>query len=212
MVSLYSPASVPIFSLILLLHFSFPPTISSQDPSSSSPTMAQCTSQLLPLVPCAPYVQGSAQFPGQSCCGNLRQLYSQEPHCLCLLLNDTALSSFPINSTLALQLPALCSLQVGISACPASISVDLTILLLIFSFLTLKGILHPPSSPASQISFGTNTNSTVAASPVVPAPVAPRPSIMGLGIARNKALKLKMGGFSVMLVAITTFMFTVVPC
>ncbi|KAJ7969683.1 protein YLS3-like [Quillaja saponaria] len=192
MVSLYSPASVPIFSLILLLHFSFPPTISSQDPSSSSPTMAQCTSQLLPLVPCAPYVQGSAQFPGQSCCGNLRQLYSQEPHCLCLLLNDTALSSFPINSTLALQLPALCSLQVGISACP--------------------GILHPPSSPASQISFGTNTNSTVAASPVVPAPVAPRPSIMGLGIARNKALKLKMGGFSVMLVAITTFMFTVVPC
>ncbi|KAJ7973918.1 protein YLS3-like [Quillaja saponaria] len=163
-----------------------------KDPSSSSPTMAQCTSQLLPLLPCAPFVQGSAQSPGQSCCDNLSQLYRREPHCLCLLINGTTLSSLRINTTLALQLPALCSLQVNISAC--------------------QGVLGPPSPPASQVSFGTNTNSTIAASPVVQVPVAPRPRIMGLDFARSRAMKLKMGGSSIMLVVVTSFLFKVVPC
>lgn len=122
MASLNFCALVPIFyQIILLLMISYPSTILSQDPSSSSPNIAQCTSSLLPLIPCAPFVQGTAQSPGQQCCGNLKQLYSQERHCLCLLLNDTTMSSFPINRTLALQLPALCNLQVNISGCPGYI-------------------------------------------------------------------------------------------
>ncbi|KAL2333953.1 hypothetical protein Fmac_015166 [Flemingia macrophylla] len=46
--------------------------------------------------------KGTAWSPGLECYGNLKQLYSQEPHCLCLLLNGTNLSFFPINKTLAL--------------------------------------------------------------------------------------------------------------
>ncbi|MED6160603.1 hypothetical protein PIB30_052916 [Stylosanthes scabra] len=112
-------AFIPIFfHIIFLLLISHPPSTLSQDPSSSSPTIAQCTSSLLPLIPCAPFVQGTSKSPVQACCGNLRQLYGQEPHCLCLLLNDTTMSSFPINRTLALQLPGLCDLQVDITTCP----------------------------------------------------------------------------------------------
>nr|KYP40166.1 hypothetical protein KK1_038500 [Cajanus cajan] len=121
MASLNYCNSIPILCQIILLFLvSNLPIIHSQDQNPSSPTtIAQCTSSLLPLIPCAPFVQGTARSPGPECCGNLKQLYSQEPHCLCLLLNDTNLSSFPINKTLALQLPPLCNLQVNanISAC-----------------------------------------------------------------------------------------------
>ncbi|KAG6627453.1 hypothetical protein CIPAW_15G129400 [Carya illinoinensis] len=119
-----SPQSHPLIvipTLIPLLFITLLRTILSQNPSSSSPTIAECASHLLPLAPCAPFVQGTAQSPAQMCCNNLEQLYSQEPHCLCLLINDTtSISSFPINTTLALQLPNLCKLQADISACSAS--------------------------------------------------------------------------------------------
>ena len=108
---------VPILcQIILLLLISHLPNILSQD---SSPTIAQCTPSLLLLIPCTTFVQGTSPSPGSACCGNLKQLYSQEPRCLCLFLNGTNLRSLPINRTLALQLPALCSLQVNanMSAC-----------------------------------------------------------------------------------------------
>lgn len=105
-----------ISSLTLLLSLiSLPPSVLSQNP-----TIAQCTTQLLPLAACAPFVQGSAMSPAQSCCVNLKLLYSQQPECLCLLLNGTTLSAFPINTTRALQLPVVCSLQVDISTCPGN--------------------------------------------------------------------------------------------
>lgn len=113
---LQHPFALSSLTLLLFL-ISLPPSILSQDPTSSSPTIAQCTTRLLPLASCASFVQGTSQSPAQSCCDNLKLLYSQQPDCLCLLLNSTTLSSFPINTTRALQLPALCSLQVDISAC-----------------------------------------------------------------------------------------------
>lgn len=102
--------------LNLFFLLSFSAIALSQDPS---PTIAQCATRLLPLAPCGPFVQGSMQSPAQLCCDNLKQLYTQQPRCLCMLLNDTTLSSFPINSSLALQLPLLCSVQIDISVCSA---------------------------------------------------------------------------------------------
>lgn len=86
---------------------------------SQSTGIEQCSSNLLNLAPCAPFVQGIAPSPVQSCCDNLKQLYIQQPNCLCLLFNETTSSSFPINinTTLALQLPLLCNLQMSISNC-----------------------------------------------------------------------------------------------
>lgn len=98
--------------LILLLLLSL-----SSNTFSQNAGIEQCSSNLLPLAPCAPFVQGAAPLPAQSCCDNLKQLYIQQPSCLCLFLNETTLSSFPINTTLALQLPLICNLQISISTC-----------------------------------------------------------------------------------------------
>jgi len=119
MASLYSePPTIAITSLVLLLLISLPPTILSQNPPiPTDPTVTDCTPRLLPLAPCAPFVQGIAQTPVQPCCDNLNQLYQEQPGCICLLLEDTNLSSFPINRTLALELPALCNVQINIAAC-----------------------------------------------------------------------------------------------
>ncbi|KAE8721072.1 putative AT-rich interactive domain-containing protein 5A [Hibiscus syriacus] len=139
----------------------------SQSPMTpgQGPTVSDCSPRLVALVPCAPFVQGNAQRPAQSCCDNLDQLYGLQPACLCLLLNDTTLSAFPINRTLAVQLPILCKLQANTTVC----------------------------SGLSQVSLGTNHTPVAASSPMVNpnVPAAPRPNIMGLGLGRSNAGRFK---------------------
>ncbi|KAL5544760.1 hypothetical protein UlMin_008544 [Ulmus minor] len=172
-----------MLSLILIFILSSSPITLGQDPASSSPTITQCAPRLLPLAPCGPFVQGNSASPPQPCCDNLKQLYSQQPHCLCLLLNDTTLSSFPINSSLALQLPVLCSLQVDISVCSQGVA----------------------GSPGSQVSLGSTNNSsavnsTMAASPAVQ--TAPIPSnVIGLGNKSGSIILKTDGEYIVVLVA-----------
>ncbi|CAN4086722.1 unnamed protein product [Withania somnifera] len=133
----------------------------------AGPTMSSCGPLLLQLAPCGPFVQGMSPSPTELCCSNLRQLYSQQPGCLCLLLNQTGPSTLPINTTLALQLPLLCDMNVDNSTC--SVSEGLT-----------------PISPTPQVSFGTNSNSTVAASPMVRVPPK-MSSILGFGFNKSSA-------------------------
>ncbi|KAL6175325.1 hypothetical protein ACLB2K_051966 [Fragaria x ananassa] len=173
------PLSTSSLTLLFLISM-FPSSTLSQNSNPSIPTVAQCAPRLLPLATCAPFVQGTAPSPGQSCCDNLNLVYSQQPRCLCLLLNSNALSSFTVNFTLALQLPALCTLPVDASVCSGSAQV-------------------PPSSPSSQVSLGANstspaTNSTVAASPMVQ---APPPRSTSNGGSASTSLKLNMGSYVV---------------
>ncbi|XVE58761.1 hypothetical protein DITRI_Ditri04bG0195200 [Diplodiscus trichospermus] len=162
--------------MLLLIFVAMLPAALSQDPITPSPTTADCSPRQ--LMACAPFVQGTAQKPAESCCDNLNQLYSLQPGCLCVLLNETDLSASAINRTLALKLPVLCKLQPNTSAC--------------------SGMPSPPSSSGSQISLGSNHSSSVAASsPMVnpTVPVAPRPTIMGLGFGRSDAAgKMKTQG------------------
>ncbi|KAJ0257300.1 Bifunctional inhibitor/plant lipid transfer protein/seed storage helical domain-containing protein [Hirschfeldia incana] len=128
---------------------------------------ASCTSLLLALAPCGPFVQGFVQFPAQPCCGSLSQIYSQQPTCLCLFLNNnsTLSSAFPINQTLALQLPKLCSIPANLSICSSGPS---------------SASPAPTNSTSSQVSMGSKNNSAVAATPV--AQMAPKPTnMMGIG-------------------------------
>ncbi|KAG6745860.1 hypothetical protein POTOM_050370 [Populus tomentosa] len=191
MASLYSePPTIAITSLVLLLLISLPPTILSQNsPIPTDPTVTDCTPRLLPLAPCAPFVQGMAQTPVQPCCDNLNQLYQEQPGCICLLLKDTNLSSFPINRTLALELPALCNVQINIAACSGA-----------------PQVLSSP--PASQVfpgappnsSVGRHTDYSFAASPVVEG--EPRSSIMGIGFHRSTGVKLEAEGSLMLLVTL----------
>ncbi|KAL9311668.1 putative bifunctional inhibitor/plant lipid transfer protein/seed storage helical [Arabidopsis thaliana] len=135
---------------------------------------ATCASRLLSLAPCGPFVQGFALLPAQPCCDSLNQIYSQEATCLCLFLNNTSTLSpaFPINQTLALQLPPLCNIPANSSTCSSSPGEAPS---------DSSSVAPPPSSSTgSQISQGAKNNSRVAATPV--AQMAPRPtSFMGLG-------------------------------
>ncbi|XP_059639521.1 non-specific lipid transfer protein GPI-anchored 10 [Cornus florida] len=190
--SKYSFPSIASTFLVLVFLTGLPSTTHSQIPGTSptDPTITQCGPRLLPLTSCAAFVQGTAPSPAQQCCDNIKQVYSQQPSCLCLLLNNTTLASLPINTTLALQLPTLCNLQIGISTCSG-----------------IEGVPLSPSSPSSQVSFGTKNNSTVAASPMVT--VAPRPTIMGFGFGHSAAgIRLKMEDYLVVLVAAIAFMFS----
>ncbi|KAL0342394.1 UNVERIFIED_CONTAM: hypothetical protein Scaly_1902000 [Sesamum calycinum] len=143
-------------------------------------TVAECGPSLLPLAPCAPFVQGRAAMPVQSCCDSLNRLYIQNPTCICLLLHDNSLaSSFPINATLAHQLPLLCNLHID----------------------TCAGVSSPSLSPPTQVSFGARPNSTVTASPVVAA--TPRPSLAGFGFHHNGEVRVKAEGQLWMLLIFT---------
>ncbi|KAH0853785.1 hypothetical protein HID58_092876, partial [Brassica napus] len=125
---------------------------------------ATCASMLLSLAPCGPFVQGFVQLPAQPCCNGLNQIYSQQPSCLCLLLNNTSTVSpaFPINQTLALQLAPLCNIPANSSSCSS------------LAPSNSSSVAPPPSS-----STGAKNNSSVKA---IATPVAPRPtSFLGLG-------------------------------
>ncbi|XP_045790763.1 non-specific lipid transfer protein GPI-anchored 10 [Trifolium pratense] len=191
MASLIHCNLVSLFYLIfLLLIISYPPNTLSQDPNSSSPTIAPCTSSLLPLFPCMPFVQGAVRTPASACCSNLERIYNQQPHCLCFLFNSTTFTSFPINRTLALQIPALCNLPVNSSVCQG------------------EKIHVPATSPKSQAFFGTKNNSTVFASPAFTVP--PRPSIIGFGFGRSEAINLKAKNGMIVIINITIFVFILV--
>ncbi|KAL2920588.1 Protein YLS3 [Bienertia sinuspersici] len=90
------------------LLFLFLVTLSQSQVTPATPTMAECGARLFVLAPCTPFVQGQSPGPTQQCCDNLMQVYNTQRSCLCLFLNGTILASMPLNSTLALRLPAFC--------------------------------------------------------------------------------------------------------
>ncbi|KAK9170535.1 hypothetical protein Syun_002675 [Stephania yunnanensis] len=81
----------------------------------------ECTSQLIGLATCLPYVGGSAQAPTPACCKGLETVLSMSKKCLCVLIKDRNDPNigFKINSTLALKLPSVCKSAISIADCPA---------------------------------------------------------------------------------------------
>ncbi|KAM6594690.1 hypothetical protein CsatA_002393 [Cannabis sativa] len=173
-------SSFTFLILLFILNISLSPLTT----FSQETTVAQCATRLLPLAPCASFVQGTALSPALSCCDNLNQLYAQQPKCLCMLLNETTLNSLPINTTLALQLPSLCHLKVDILIC--------------------SGRNVTTSPPGSQMLTNTNStshvNSTIAASPMFQ--TVPRSPNSATGHGSNEGGKLKRStDFTMVMVA-----------
>lgn len=84
-------------------------------PGAAQPTDAGCSGRLLLLLPCLPYVQGAARAPPSACCDGLAAVFVRQPACACAALDHAA--TFPVNRTLARQLPAACNLAAGPSTC-----------------------------------------------------------------------------------------------
>ncbi|KAK9714002.1 hypothetical protein RND81_06G064700 [Saponaria officinalis] len=155
--------------LILICHLTLTnaQTVTSDPSALTPPTMAECGPSLFPLAPCGPFVQGQSPQTTLQCCQNLAQAYHDQPACLCLFLNGTALASLPINSTRALQLPGLCDVQIDSSTCSSS-----------------SGGSVPPIAP----SVRRNPTTITAGAPTVT--IAPRPSTVRFGMGQSTAYKL----------------------
>ncbi|KAL8233468.1 hypothetical protein R6Q59_019568 [Mikania micrantha] len=177
--SITTRTAAPLLFLIITCLPS--PTIT-QPNLPQTPTIAECGPRILPLAMCAPFVQGVAASPTQSCCDSLSRVNDQQPRCLCLLLNNSALSAtFPINATLAMQLPLICSVHFDIVSC--------------------TGAPIQSMSPTPQVSLGSTTNTTIASSPMVTS--TPKLGFMGLGFHHNFAMKFEGSLLSQMMVMLS---------
>ncbi|ONK80642.1 uncharacterized protein A4U43_C01F20110 [Asparagus officinalis] len=79
-----------------------------------------CADQLQNLAACIPYVSGAAKKPTPECCADAEKVRSSKPKCLCVLIVESADPSLalPINTTLALRMPAACDSDAKVSDCP----------------------------------------------------------------------------------------------
>ncbi|KAL9443472.1 hypothetical protein AB3S75_016768 [Citrus x aurantiifolia] len=80
----------------------------------------ECAEQLTNLASCIPFVSGTAKKPTSECCQDTQKLKASKPKCLCVLIKESTDPSMglPINTTLALQMPAACNIDASVSSCP----------------------------------------------------------------------------------------------
>ncbi|CAK9172280.1 unnamed protein product [Ilex paraguariensis] len=111
-----------------------------------------CADQLTNLASCIPFVSGDAKKPTPECCEDTKKVRAAKPKCLCVLIKESTDSSMglPVNTTLALQMPAACNIDAKVSDCP--------------SLLKL-----PPNSPDAKIfkeaDAGSSTSSATGSPP-----------------------------------------------
>ncbi|KAL0448357.1 UNVERIFIED_CONTAM: hypothetical protein Slati_1392100 [Sesamum latifolium] len=81
----------------------------------------ECAEQLTNLAACIPFVSGSAKQPTKECCEDTKKVKTAQPKCLCVLIKESSDPSMalPINTTLALQMPAACNIDAKVSDCPS---------------------------------------------------------------------------------------------
>ncbi|XP_042013092.1 non-specific lipid transfer protein GPI-anchored 10-like isoform X2 [Salvia splendens] len=172
------PPHHPLPILLLLLFISAP------SPAAALNTVADCGPSLLPLSPCAPFVQGSTPAPVRKCCDSVEKLYKHNVTCLCVLLDNSGPElPLPINTTLALQLPLLCKLNISPTTCP--------------------GVLLPSPSPHTNASVAANPNSRAKASPMGTG--SPRPRFVSFAYHNNAEVRIEAETRVLMLIMAAIF-------
>ncbi|GLT66577.1 hypothetical protein SLA2020_389340 [Shorea laevis] len=80
---------------------------------------AECSSQLVGLATCLPYVGGDSKAPTPDCCSGLKQVVDKSKKCLCILIQDRDDPNLgvKVNTTLAATLPSTCHVPVNLSDC-----------------------------------------------------------------------------------------------
>lgn len=82
----------------------------------------ECAEDLANMASCIPFVSGRAKEPTKKCCDDVVKVRGSKPRCLCVLIvesTDPAMA-MPVNTTLALQMPAACNIDAKISDCPCT--------------------------------------------------------------------------------------------
>ncbi|EPS65084.1 non-specific lipid-transfer protein [Genlisea aurea] len=95
---------VVLFSLAVLIALWVPS-------SAQSSSATGCLTTLVNLYPCLSFVNGTSAAPSSSCCSALGGVIQSNPQCLCSLIDGGSFPGVTINKTLALALPAACSLS-----------------------------------------------------------------------------------------------------
>ncbi|PKA59484.1 Non-specific lipid-transfer protein-like protein [Apostasia shenzhenica] len=82
-------------------------------PSPSSSTSAVCTSALVSLSGCLPYVQEGSTVakPDSSCCSPLKKVLKEDAPCLCQAFKSSSSFGVSLNITKALSLPSACGFK-----------------------------------------------------------------------------------------------------
>ncbi|CAL4936423.1 unnamed protein product [Urochloa decumbens] len=81
-------------------------------PASGQVAMSCTASLISTFTPCLNFVTGSTNgggSPTQQCCGSLAEMVRTSADCACLIFTGNVPFSLPINRTLAISLPKLCS-------------------------------------------------------------------------------------------------------
>ncbi|XP_049411339.1 non-specific lipid transfer protein GPI-anchored 14-like [Solanum stenotomum] len=133
-----------------------------------------CADQLGDLASCIPYVSGTAKMPTPECCEDTQKLKAAKPKCLCVLIKESTDPSLglPINTTLALQMPAACKIDAKVSDCPSLLKIpadspDAKIFKITDSASTTTS-----SSPASSSETKSTTSDTKSTTPTSTSGVA----------------------------------------
>ena len=70
-----------------------------------------CSTDLFRLLPCLPFIEGSAAVPADTCCANLGSMVHDEPQCLCQALSNPSTAPVAVNMTRVMAMPRLCRLD-----------------------------------------------------------------------------------------------------
>ncbi|GJN27368.1 hypothetical protein PR202_gb15388 [Eleusine coracana subsp. coracana] len=75
-----------------------------------------CTTDLVRLLPCLPFVDGAAASPSDTCCTNLGSMVHDAPQCLCQALSQPSAAPVAVNMSRVMAMPRLCRLDIPSAA------------------------------------------------------------------------------------------------
>jgi hypothetical protein len=84
--------------------------------ASESGSTSTCSTDLFRLLPCLPFIDGSAAAPADTCCANLGSMVHDEPQCLCQALSNPSTAPVAVNMTRVMGMPRLCRLDLPSAA------------------------------------------------------------------------------------------------
>ncbi|KAG0526135.1 hypothetical protein BDA96_06G119500 [Sorghum bicolor] len=152
-----------------------------------------CSTDLFRLLPCLPFIEGSAAVPADTCCANLGSMVHDEPQCLCQALSNPSTAPVAVNMTRVMAMPRLCRLDLppATGACAG----------------LLPHGTSPPAPPARAVTPRPSANSTAPATltPATPTPtpttprMIPSPSVSSQMPRYSRGSKVIADGFSVAL-------------